>query len=141
MSNERILSGPGMELVYRALAERNGVQAPARTAAEIVSCALEDHDELCLEVLECFAGMLGGAAANLAVTLCARGGIYIGGGVVPPFRGSPAATTALVLRPLLWVITWRSAWVGRCNLNANTHVHGISILFMMRLDVVLLAAG
>ena len=83
VSNERILSGPGMELVYRALAERNGVQAPARTAAEIVSCALEDHDELCLEVLECFAGMLGGAAANLAVTLGAFGGIFIGGGIVP----------------------------------------------------------
>ena len=85
VSNERILSGPGMELVYRALAERNGVQAlaPARTAAEIVSCALEDHDALCLEVLECFAGMLGGAAANLAVTLGAFGGIFIGGGIVP----------------------------------------------------------
>ncbi len=85
VSNERILSGPGMELVYRALAERNGVQAqaPARTAAEIVSCALEDNDTLCLEVLECFAGMLGGAAANLAVTLGAFGGIFIGGGIVP----------------------------------------------------------
>ena len=83
VSNERILSGPGMELVYRALAERNGVQAPARTAAEIVSCALEDKDALCLEVLECFAGMLGGAAANLAVTLGAFGGIFIGGGIVP----------------------------------------------------------
>ena len=83
VSNERILSGPGMELVYRALAERNGVNAPARTAAEIVSCALDDHDALCLEVLECFAGMLGGAAANLAVTLGAFGGIFIGGGIVP----------------------------------------------------------
>ena len=83
VSNERILSGPGMELVYRALAERNGVNAPARTAAEIVSCALDDRDALCLEVLECFAGMLGGAAANLAVTLGAFGGIFIGGGIVP----------------------------------------------------------
>jgi len=83
VSNERILSGPGMELVYRALAERNGVDAPARTAAEIVSCAFDDKDALCLEVLECFAGMLGGAAANLAVTLGAFGGIFIGGGIVP----------------------------------------------------------
>ena len=83
VSNERILSGPGMELVYRALAERNSVDAPARTAAEIVSCALEENDTLCLEVLECFAGMLGGAAANLAVTLGAFGGIFIGGGIVP----------------------------------------------------------
>ncbi|QNB01130.1 glucokinase [Massilia sp. Se16.2.3] len=87
VSNERILSGPGMELVYRALAERNGANvansAPARSAAEIVSCALEQQDPLCPEVLECFAGMLGGAAANLAVTLGAFGGIFIGGGIVP----------------------------------------------------------
>ncbi|WP_305820844.1 glucokinase [Massilia brevitalea] len=93
VSNERILSGPGMELVYRALAERNSVEAPVRTAAEIVSCALEENDALCLEVLECFAGMLGGAAANLAVTLGAFGGIFIGGGIVPRiaqwFAGSP----------------------------------------------------
>jgi glucokinase len=83
VSNERLLSGPGLELIHRALAHRNGVQAPARSAAEVVSCALEEHDRLCLEVLECFAGMLGGAAANLAVTLGAFGGIFIGGGIIP----------------------------------------------------------
>ncbi|QJE00780.1 glucokinase [Massilia forsythiae] len=84
VSNERLISGPGMEIIYRALAERNGVSdAPARNAAEIASCALEQGDALCLEVLECFAGMLGGAAANLAVTLGAFGGIFIGGGIVP----------------------------------------------------------
>jgi glucokinase len=83
VSNERLISGPGMEIIYRALAQRNGVQAPARNAADIVSSALEQNDPLCLEVLECFAGMLGGAAANLAVTLGAFGGIFIGGGIVP----------------------------------------------------------
>jgi glucokinase len=83
VSNERLLSGPGMEVIHRALAQRNGVQVPPRTAADIVSCALEEHDPLCLEVLECFAGMLGGAAANLAVTLGAFGGIFIGGGIIP----------------------------------------------------------
>jgi glucokinase len=83
VSNERLISGPGMEIIYRALAQRNGVDAPARNAADIVSGALEQNDLLCLEVLECFAGMLGGAAANLAVTLGAFGGIFIGGGIVP----------------------------------------------------------
>jgi glucokinase len=83
VSNERLISGPGIELIHRALAQRNGVQAPARSAAEIMSAALEQNDALCLEVLECFAGMLGGAAANLAVTLGAFGGIFIGGGIVP----------------------------------------------------------
>jgi len=83
VSNERLISGPGMEVIYRALADRNGVDATARSAAAIVSGALEADDPLCLETLECFCGMLGGAAANLAVTLGAFGGIFIGGGIVP----------------------------------------------------------
>ena len=84
VSNERLISGPGMELSYRALAQRNGVpDAPARTAAEIIAGALDEGDALCIEVLDVFCGMLGGAAANLAVTLGAFGGVYIGGGIVP----------------------------------------------------------
>lgn len=83
VSNERLISGPGLELVYLALARRNGVEVAGRSAAQIVAGALEQGDGLCLEVLECFCGMLGGAAANLAVTLGAFGGIYIGGGIVP----------------------------------------------------------
>ncbi|WP_026354111.1 glucokinase [Massilia niastensis] len=83
VSNERLISGPGIELIYRALAQRNAVEASPRSTADIVGGALEDGDPLCLEVLETFAGMLGGAAANLAVTLGAFGGIFIGGGIVP----------------------------------------------------------
>ena len=91
VSNERLISGPGMELMYLALAQRNGQpgakpDAKPRTAAQIVAGALDDADPLCLEVLEVFCGMLGGAAANLAVTLGAFGGIYIGGGIVPRMR-------------------------------------------------------
>ncbi len=83
VSNERLISGPGMEIIYRALALRNGVKVPVRTSPAIISGALEDKDPLCLEVLDCFCGMLGGAAANLAVTLGSFGGIFIGGGIVP----------------------------------------------------------
>jgi len=87
VSNERLISGPGIELIYRALAQRNGValgaDAPSRSTAEIMAAALDAGDPLCLEVLETFAGMLGSAAANLAVTLGAFGGIFIGGGIVP----------------------------------------------------------
>jgi glucokinase len=93
VSNERLISGPGMEIIHRALAERNGMEAPVRDSAAIIAAALEDKDPLCLEVLECFCGMLGGAAANLAVTLGAFGGIFIGGGIVPRlgewFKSSP----------------------------------------------------
>jgi len=96
VSNERLISGPGMEIIHRALAARNGVEEAPRSSAEIIAGALEQGDALCLEVLECFCGMLGGAAANLAVTLGAFGGIFIGGGIVPRmgewFRDSPFRT-------------------------------------------------
>ncbi|RSZ57711.1 glucokinase [Massilia atriviolacea] len=83
VSNERLISGPGMEIIYRALARRNGLAAAPRTSPEIIAGALDERDPLCLEAIECFCGMLGGAAANLAVTLGAFGGIFIGGGIVP----------------------------------------------------------
>jgi len=37
VSNERLISGPGMEVIYRALADRNGVNAEERSAAAIVA--------------------------------------------------------------------------------------------------------
>ncbi|MES2743677.1 MAG: glucokinase [Pseudomonadota bacterium] len=83
VSSERLISGPGLSIVYQALAKRSGRVVRPLAASEIMSGALSDRDPLCLEVLECFSGMLGGMAANLALTLGAFGGIFIGGGIVP----------------------------------------------------------
>jgi glucokinase len=84
VSFERLLSGPGLELIYRALAERAGVRAAAGLSApEITRRALAASDAVCVDTLDAFCAMLGTAAANLAVTLGALGGIYIGGGIVP----------------------------------------------------------
>ncbi len=83
VSYERLISGPGLEVIHRALAQRNGVAAPDRTAQEILEQGLNHGEALCLEVLEVFCGILGGIAANVAVTLGAVGGIFIGGGIVP----------------------------------------------------------
>lgn len=83
VSYERLISGPGLELIHRALGERNGADAEPLPAPVITQRALEDGDALCLETLEVFCGLLGTAAANLAVTLGALGGLYIGGSIVP----------------------------------------------------------
>lgn len=82
VSAERLMSGSGLELVYRALAFRAG-QPAARPAADIIALALDGSCALCVETVDCFCEMLGTVAANLAVTLGAMGGIYIGGGIVP----------------------------------------------------------
>ena len=83
VSFERVLSGPGIELIYRALADRAGVKVDPLSAPEITRRGLEDRDALCRETLDAFCAILGTAAANLAVTQGAFGGIYIGGGIVP----------------------------------------------------------
>jgi glucokinase len=83
VSAERLLSGAGMELIYRALAHRAGQPVQVLGAPEISRRALSGECALCDQVLEVFCGMLGTIAGNLAVTLGAQGGIYIGGGIVP----------------------------------------------------------
>lgn len=83
VSAERLVSGPGLALIHEALQARAGLVAAPLEPATIVERALAGADPLCVETLDTFCGMLGTVAANLAVTLCARGGIYIGGGVVP----------------------------------------------------------
>lgn len=82
-SGERLISGPGIELTYRALSERAGIQALPLAARDIVDAALNGSDPVCVETLDCFCAMLGTVASSLAVTLGALGGIYIGGGIVP----------------------------------------------------------
>ena len=83
VSFERLLSGPGLELIDAALRDRAGLPAAAMTAPEITRLALDGSDAHCAEAVDTFCAVLGTAAANLAVTMGALAGVYIGGGIVP----------------------------------------------------------
>ena len=83
VSAERLLSGMGLELIYRALAHRAGQPMEILTAPEISRRARISSCAVCDQAVECFCSMLGTVAGNLALTLGAKGGIYIGGGIVP----------------------------------------------------------
>lgn len=83
VSAERFLSGDGIELLYRALAAHAGQSGDAIDAPEISRRALAGTCPLCAQAIDMFCGMLGTVAGNLAITLGAQGGIYIGGGIVP----------------------------------------------------------
>jgi glucokinase len=85
VSAERALSGPGLVNLYSFLAEIDGTTARPRTPAEVSDAALAGSDPYCREALEMFAEILGSVAGDLALTLGARGGIYIAGGIVPRF--------------------------------------------------------
>lgn len=83
VSTERLVSGPGLKTLYEALCELEGRPAADLQPAQITERALNGSDRGCGETLELFCAMLGTAAANLAALLGARGGVYIGGGIVP----------------------------------------------------------
>lgn len=55
---------------------------PPLSAADIVEHALKRKDPLCLETPDCFCGMLGTVASNVALTLVALDGVYLGVGVM-----------------------------------------------------------
>jgi len=83
-SAERALCGQGLADMHRAVQEIDGAKAVVEFgAAGVVTAALERDDLRALEVLGLFCAFLGTMAGNLALTLGAHGGIYIGGGIVP----------------------------------------------------------
>lgn len=82
VSAERILSGSGLALLHASLAAIDKVPAPLLSAPEIDAAALAG-DPRALETIALFTGFLGAVAGNLALTLGATGGIYLGGGILP----------------------------------------------------------
>jgi len=92
-SAERAVSGQGLEALYTAVCTLDGVAgAAALPAAEISRRALAGADAACVQALDLFCGFLGNVAGNLALTLGARGGVYIGGGIVPRLGDAFAAS-------------------------------------------------
>ncbi|MDM4764645.1 glucokinase [Pelomonas sp. SE-A7] len=84
VSAERLLSGIGLPVLHGAVARQAGhMVAPALTAEQIVEAGTTGSDALCVRTLEVFCALLGGFAGSVALTLGARGGVYIGGGIVP----------------------------------------------------------
>jgi len=77
VSAERLLSGMGLELIHRVLS------GDILGAGDITGRALGSKDGACLHTIATFCGILGSVAGNVALTLGATGGMYIGGGIVP----------------------------------------------------------
>ncbi|WP_029008641.1 glucokinase [Azospirillum halopraeferens] len=87
VSAERVLSGPGLVNLYEALTILDGREPRPLAPAEVTAAALDGSDAHCVEAVETFCAMLGTVAGNLALTLGARGGVYIAGGIVPRLGG------------------------------------------------------
>jgi glucokinase len=101
VSAERALSGPGLVNLYEAICTVDRVAARQLEPAQVMAGAFGDEgaalDPQCGDTVTLFAALLGSVTGNLALTLGARGGVFIGGGIVPrlgdrfarlPFRAS-----------------------------------------------------
>lgn len=82
-SAERVLSGQGLINLYETLAEIDGVPTASYAPAQIADPEIGEREPYCREAVDMFCAMLGTIAGNLALTLGARGGIYLAGGIVP----------------------------------------------------------
>jgi len=82
-SAERVLSGPGILNLYTALCELSGEPEEQFTPAQITDARIGEQHPRAREATQMFCAMLGTVAGNLALTLGARGGVYIAGGIVP----------------------------------------------------------
>ena len=92
VSAERALSGPGLVDLYNTLTEVDGVPAVSYTAPQITDPGVCARDPYCAEAVDMFCAMLGTVAGNLALTLGARGGIFVAGGIVPKLGAAFAAS-------------------------------------------------
>ncbi|WP_444892164.1 glucokinase [Microbulbifer sp. ANSA003] len=81
--NEWVLSGNGLVNLYRAVCELNGEIAEDLTPPDISARGLEGSDPLCREALIDFLNFLGSAAGDAALYMGARGGVFLGGGILP----------------------------------------------------------
>ncbi len=91
VSYERVLSGPGLYLIYQFLrdtqkneptwfAEKLPTGDPASLIAE---AGLDGKPDICKNALQLFVSIYGAEAGNLALKALALGGVYIGGGIAP----------------------------------------------------------
>lgn len=90
VSLERVLSGPGLVNLFRAICHVEDMSEVLQelrgldhiSAADVVRRAISGDCPASARAVATFCAILGSAAGNLALTVGARGGVYIAGGVV-----------------------------------------------------------
>ncbi|NDD58254.1 MAG: glucokinase [Chlamydiae bacterium] len=92
VSYERILSGPGIYILYKFLIE-SGREKPIQEVVEklaednpskiIAEYALNKACPACIHTMKIFTYIYGSEAGNVALKFLATAGVYIGGGIAP----------------------------------------------------------
>ena len=90
ISIERILSGPGIVNIHKALCAINNTESQELTATEIATAGINKGDVLCVQTIDLFFEILGQVAGDIALTIGANQGVFIGGGIAQRYPDSLA---------------------------------------------------
>lgn len=108
VSYERLVSGPGLVQICNflvdtqqrslvaAVRKRMQTQDPGAVVGE---AGLSGECPTCAEAVEIFLGIYGAQAGNLALTVMALGGVYVGGGIITKLL--PKVTQGVFLKAFL----------------------------------------
>ena len=92
VSAERVLSGPGLANLYKAIATIAQRPIEALDPSDVTRQGLEGSDEVCRLALKYFCRFLGSFAGNMALCYGAQAGVYLAGGILPRFPDFLAAS-------------------------------------------------
>lgn len=82
VSNERLICGPGLVNIHRALSEIAGEDPGPMSPADVTRRAAEG-DARCMRTLDVYCAVFGAIAGDLVLTLGAWDGVFLTGGLVP----------------------------------------------------------
>ncbi|MGS8635638.1 glucokinase, partial [Salmonella enterica subsp. enterica serovar Infantis] len=82
VSAERVLSGPGLVNLYRAIVKSDTRLPDNLRPKDITERALADNCIDCRRALALFCVIMGRFGGDLALTMGTVGGVYIAGGIV-----------------------------------------------------------
>lgn len=86
VSVERLLSGRGLVNIHRALCSLSDTQRISLRADEITAAALEGKYPIAVKAVHMFCAVLGRVAGDAVLATGARGGVVLGGGILPKIR-------------------------------------------------------
>ena len=82
VSNERLVCGPGLVNIHRALAHIAGVDPGPLQPADVTARAAQG-DVLCMRAVDVFCAVFGAISGDLVLTVGAWDGVFLTGGLVP----------------------------------------------------------
>lgn len=86
VSVERLLSGRGLVNIHRALCAVSDMQRISLRADEITAAAIEGKYPIATKAVDMFCAVLGRVAGDAVLATGARGGVVLGGGILPKIR-------------------------------------------------------